>query len=548
MKAQIKSKLNLEQRVALEEVIPLETPFLLYVDPSSACNFRCQFCPTGHKDLLKASNYKRSVMDFGLFEKLIDDLAAFPDPVKVMRMNKIGEPLLNKKLASMIALAKASGRVQYVDLATNAALFSPALLARLVASGLDRINISLEGINSDQYRQNAKVDINFENLVGNIRWLFANRGDCEVTIKIPANYVDEAQRVEFYETFGDYCDRIFIEELAPIWPDFDVEKRAGVVIHDMRGQYQQKPDEKLVCTYIFYAMAVNSDGTYPQAHFDSNPFDWEDIESNNMWEEIQTTTLYDEYSHELESRDINGNYQSVLMSPDKTQVTASTINSKYSEAVYSGVEYSFGNTIDEGNVDRGTGAASASRSHTGNYSLLVNNGQTGFTFTLDNESVDVAKAYRASVWLYVPGDGETQKELNKVGIRYTANGVIKTASPVLQKNKSKNWYLVNLDIDPNGHDAVIECFNNTPRGTYFDDFRVHPIDAGMTTYVYDPKTREMSFALDGNNIYTHFEYDGMGKLVRTTREQMNFDFGPNAESFKADHIMGEAKYNYGKNN
>jgi len=261
MKAQIKSKLNLEERVALEEVIPLETPFLLYVDPSSACNFRCQFCPTGHKDLLKASNYKRSVMDLGLFEKLIDDLAAFPDPVKVMRMNKIGEPLLNKKLASMIALAKASGRVQYVDLATNAALFSPALLARLVASGLDRINISLEGINSEQYRQNAKVDIDFGNLVGNIRWLFANRGNCEVTIKIPANYVDEAQRVQFYDTFGDYCDRIFIEELAPIWPDFDVEKRAGVVIHDMRGQYQQKPDEKLVCTYIFYAMAVNSDGT-----------------------------------------------------------------------------------------------------------------------------------------------------------------------------------------------------------------------------------------------------------------------------------------------
>ena len=47
MKAEIKSKLNLDQRVALQEVIPLETPFLLYVDPSSACNFRCQFCPTG---------------------------------------------------------------------------------------------------------------------------------------------------------------------------------------------------------------------------------------------------------------------------------------------------------------------------------------------------------------------------------------------------------------------------------------------------------------------------------------------------------------------
>jgi radical SAM protein with 4Fe4S-binding SPASM domain len=200
-------------------------------------------------------------MDFGLFEKLIADLAAFPDPIKVMRMNKIGEPLLNKKLAKMIEFAKQSGRVQYIDLATNAALFSPALLSRLVEAGLDRLNISLEGIDSEQYKRNAKVDIDFDQLINNIRWLYSNRGACEVTIKIPANYIDDQQRARFFETFGDYCDRIFVEELAPIWPQFDVEKRAGIVLHDMRGQYQQKPHEKLVCTYIFYAMAINSDGT-----------------------------------------------------------------------------------------------------------------------------------------------------------------------------------------------------------------------------------------------------------------------------------------------
>jgi len=74
MRAQVKSKLDLEERTTLQDVIPLETPFLLYVDPSSACNFRCQFCPTGHIDLLKASEYKRRVMNLGLFEKLLTDL------------------------------------------------------------------------------------------------------------------------------------------------------------------------------------------------------------------------------------------------------------------------------------------------------------------------------------------------------------------------------------------------------------------------------------------------------------------------------------------
>lgn len=261
MKAENKSKLNLDQRVALQDVIPLDTPFLLYVDPSSACNFRCQFCPTGHVDLLKASNYRRSVMDITLFEKLIDDLSEFPNPIRVMRMNKIGEPTINKALPEMVSLAKSSGRVLSVDFATNASLLTQELAARLVAAKLDRLNISLEGVNRAQYLHHAKVDLDFDRLVDDVRWLYAHRGACEVTIKIPGNYIDPEQRTQFFDLFGDHCDRIFVEELAPIWPGFDVEQRSGLKVQTDVGQYRQELNEKSVCSVIFYAMAINSDGT-----------------------------------------------------------------------------------------------------------------------------------------------------------------------------------------------------------------------------------------------------------------------------------------------
>ncbi|MDH5640816.1 MAG: radical SAM protein, partial [Nitrospira sp.] len=261
MNAKVQSKLNVDGRVALQDVIPLDTPFLLYVDPSSACNFACQFCPTGHRDLLRASEYKRSVMHLALFEKLIRDLEEFRQPLKVMRMNKIGEPLLNKNLPTMISLAKASGRVRYIDLATNAALFEPDLLTRLIDAGLDRLNISLEGVSREQYAEHAKVDVDFDRLVDSIRWLYPNSGNCEVTIKIPGNYLTPADRDRFFSLFGEYCDRIFVEELAPIWPDFDVKQRAGIHVQEQIGQYGQSLHEKEVCTYIFYAMAVNADGT-----------------------------------------------------------------------------------------------------------------------------------------------------------------------------------------------------------------------------------------------------------------------------------------------
>ncbi len=35
MKAKLKPRINLENRTKLEEVIPLSTPFILFVDPSN---------------------------------------------------------------------------------------------------------------------------------------------------------------------------------------------------------------------------------------------------------------------------------------------------------------------------------------------------------------------------------------------------------------------------------------------------------------------------------------------------------------------------------
>ncbi|MFK5857311.1 MAG: radical SAM/SPASM domain-containing protein [Bacteroidota bacterium] len=261
MKAQLKSKLNLEKHIPLQDVIPLETPFLLYIDPSSACNFKCEFCPTGHKDLVRNSNYKRGIMDFEIFKKVIKDLGEFTQPLKVLRMNKIGEPFVNKELPEMIAFAKDSGFIESIDLATNGALFTHQNLTEIVDAGLDRLNISLEGINSQQYLKYAKVNIDCNILFENIRWLYKNKGNCEVTIKIPGSYLTDNEKDEFFNLFGDYCDRIFIEDIVPIWPSFDIEKNTDIKIDLHKGQYNEKVQQKDICTYIFYSLAINADGT-----------------------------------------------------------------------------------------------------------------------------------------------------------------------------------------------------------------------------------------------------------------------------------------------
>jgi radical SAM protein with 4Fe4S-binding SPASM domain len=258
MKAQIKPRINLEGRTPLQNVIPLETPFIVFIDPSSGCNFRCTFCPTGDRDLIKGTGRFQGVMNFDLYKKLIDDLALFPQSIKVLRLYKDGEPLLNKRLADMIGYAKSSGHVPYVDTTTNGALIDPSRMGPLIEAGLDKVNISVYGMRPEQYATFTKSEFDFNQFVANVRWLYENKGNCEIVIKIPGELVTEAEKQAFFEAFGDYCDRIFVENFAPCWPQFDVEQRLGVKI--TQGIYQQPITPTDTCPYIFYAMSINADG------------------------------------------------------------------------------------------------------------------------------------------------------------------------------------------------------------------------------------------------------------------------------------------------
>ncbi|MEF2547334.1 radical SAM protein [Aurantimonas sp. E1-2-R+4] len=266
MKAEIKPRINLDDRTALETVIPLETPFVVFVDPASSCNFQCTFCPTGHRDMIRETGRYQGAMKFDVFTKIVDDLAEFSKPIKVLRLYKDGEPFLNKRLADMIAYAKASGYVDYIDTTTNGTFLTPDRLGPVLKAGLDKINISVDGMTREQYRRFTGFDFDFETFVQNVKWLYANKGQCEVVVKIPGELITEAQRQEFFDTFGDHCDRIFIENFAPCWPEFDIEAHTGVKI--TQGIYQQPVATTQTCPYIFYGYSVNADGLVSSCFLD----------------------------------------------------------------------------------------------------------------------------------------------------------------------------------------------------------------------------------------------------------------------------------------
>lgn len=255
----IQTRLSSEERQSLGEKLPLKQPYVLLVDPSNLCNLRCKWCPTGYDKMISDTFRNETVMNIELFKKILNDTKEFDNPFKVLRLYKEGEPLVNPSFAQMILLAKKSEQFLRIDTTTNGHLLSPELNRKIVDSGLDQINISVNGVTSEQIFKHTGRKIDFKEYVSNIRDLYKNRGNCTVYIKSIKDILTEKEQNLFFEIFGDISDRIFLERLSPAWPDFDVSL-SGYNYENV-GNYDHPVENRKVCPYLFYIMVINSDGS-----------------------------------------------------------------------------------------------------------------------------------------------------------------------------------------------------------------------------------------------------------------------------------------------
>ena len=259
MTAEYRNRLSItSERSDLGSLAPLRSPFVLIVDPASHCNLRCPFCPTGHRDLIAQNGRYQGPMSLNLFEKIMGDLKDFPNKLRVLRLYKEGEPLMNPNFSAMVSLARRSGQVEKIDTTTNGVLLTPRNSERIIAAGIDQINISVNGLSTEQFMDLVKTKVNFSRYVENIKYLYSIKGVCTIYIKAIQENLSNDDQKRFLDIFGNISDRIFFEHLFPNWPGFedDIIPKNGKV-----GLYGGAVKEQSVCPYIFYSTTVNSDGT-----------------------------------------------------------------------------------------------------------------------------------------------------------------------------------------------------------------------------------------------------------------------------------------------
>lgn len=253
--------------------------------------------------------------------------------------------------------------------------------------------------------------------------------------------------------------------------------------------------------------------------------------TNGYWKLTNVLSLYNVYSKGLEDFDRNNNYSANRYGYKNSKIIARANFSKYGEIAFSGAEDELTATAVPGEVSRGGATVSSSAFHTGSKSLSVPASGTAFEYSVPITKLTPNRTYIASVWVKNTANG-------KVNLYYDVDGV-PVASPITSAQstkKSGDWTLVNLEI-PAVAGTTLKVFvkNDGTAASFVDDFRFHPKNTSATAYVYDTFSGELTYILDHLNLFTRFEYDVMGRLVRTYKEQ----FG------RAPYKTNEYQMNYG---
>lgn len=248
-----------KNRTALQNVIPLDTPFVVHIETGNTCNFKCKFCPAINENVHKKYNIKKGLITKELYEKIVNDLKEFPNKVKRIYFHVAGEPLVHKDIVYFIKYAKNANIANELVMVTNGALLTKELSNQLADAGLDIIQISVEGVNSQQYKEITGVDIDYNKFVENIGYLYSVKNkDCTIYAKILDCGLSDDDKNKFYRDFSNIADHCIIEHLIDACPSELVDTTLGL---GQTTTQEGKPlVEKLICTPVFYSLSINYNG------------------------------------------------------------------------------------------------------------------------------------------------------------------------------------------------------------------------------------------------------------------------------------------------
>ena len=267
------------------------------------------------------------------------------------------------------------------------------------------------------------------------------------------------------------------------------------------------------------------------------------------WRKLGETLVFDQFGKLLETKDQIEVRSAVLYGYDhlfRLVPIAQAVNARQQEIAFDGFEdYSYHSNTSAGitNTDphfnfKGVSHASVSTTvrHSGLYSLRVDLSETASRSKNAANSCDISSKSDPTVNSFTVDSCSCIKDFEPTPGDYVIGAWVYNFDPTVASNGQVQVAVTGQPtqtFSPSG--PVIDgwqrlegTFTVTAGATvtvslknqsallyaYFDDLRIHPLIAGMTTTVYDPKTLLPLATHDGYNFTTFYNYDENLNLVR----------------------------------
>lgn len=246
-------------------------PYALSVEPTTSCNLRCPECISGLRDFTRPTG----MMSMDTFKKVIDELK---NDLVFLTLYFQGEPLLNPLFFEFVNYASERGIYTYTS--SNAHYFNKENSIKLVESGLDRIIVSMDGLDQISYEK-YRIGGKLEKVIDGIKTLNSIKKSYKsktpfIDLQFLAMAHNEHQLSEV-ENFGKELgvDRTLIKT-AQI---NDFENGSELIPSDQKysryeanenGKFNIKNDLKNHCWKMWHSSVITWDGDVVPCCFDKD--------------------------------------------------------------------------------------------------------------------------------------------------------------------------------------------------------------------------------------------------------------------------------------